>query len=235
MKLGYVLSASLIASCAVGIALPNSTPSLDAIFRDHFINLTDAFDTSALAESRARAAATDQEQWTANVTRGRKLLAAMKSTDFEAATLFKLGMTAKSRFDGDLKAEMREWGWNDDTDALKKKYDAQCDFANYHKITKCFEELGLETGSKGSDGPNECFVAEHWDGPTVKKILGFLPKVKDQRYEACGTKLWVYFQPPPTLMPKLTSSLKEHRRLSPLWHQRSWRRSHGARPRFVLP
>ena len=130
---------------------------------------------------------------------------------------------------------MREWGWNDDTDALKKKYDAQCDFANYHKITKCFEELGLETGSKGSDGPNECFVAEHWDGPTVKKVLGFLPKVKDQRYEACGTKLWVYFQPPPTLMPKLTSSLKEHRRLSPLWHQRSWRRSHGARPRFALP
>ena len=91
MKLGYVLSASLIASCAVGIALPNSTPSLDAIFQDHFINLTDAFDTSALAESRVRAAATDQEQWAANVARGKKLLAAMKSTDLEAATLFKLG------------------------------------------------------------------------------------------------------------------------------------------------
>lgn len=45
----------------------------------------------------------------------------------------------------------------------------------------------MGTQSKAAGGPNECFNAEHWDGPTVKKNLFHqLPQPKDQRYLACG-------------------------------------------------
>jgi hypothetical protein len=69
MKLGYILSASLIARCAVVIALPNPVPSLDAVLEDHFFNFTGAFDVSTLA--------------------------AIKGTDLEAATLYNMGETTE--------------------------------------------------------------------------------------------------------------------------------------------
>ncbi|KAF1357235.1 hypothetical protein EJ07DRAFT_129930 [Lizonia empirigonia] len=113
----------------------------------------------------------------------------MKGSDLEAATLYGLGTTAKSKYDGDLKDEMRKWGWNDNTPKQKATFDKQCDFIAYHKIGRCFAELGLGTKSKGAGGPNECFVAEHWDGPAVKKTIpGVMPKPKNQRYEVCKVK-----------------------------------------------
>ncbi|KAJ4318876.1 Mitochondrial import inner membrane translocase subunit tim8 [Neodidymelliopsis sp. IMI 364377] len=130
----------------------------------------------------------EDQRWTDNVARGRKLLAAMKGSDMEAAAAYSMGTTAKSVFDGDLRDEMEKWGWNDNTKKQQKAYDVDCDFLGYHKIGGCFRELGLDKKSKGKGGPNECFVAEHWDGPAVKKTVGIMPKPKNHRYEVCKVK-----------------------------------------------
>jgi hypothetical protein len=45
----------------------------------------------------------------------------MKGSDTEAATLYTLGTTSESPFDGDLIDKLKEWGYNDNTDALAKK------------------------------------------------------------------------------------------------------------------
>lgn len=195
MKVASLLGAATLATSTTGIAVPEHPPSLSSTSQVLSFNLTGGVNVSTEWVGPIRVAAT--ADWTANVARGRKLMAAMKGTDAEAATIWKMGETAKSSFDGDLKKEMRDWGWNDDPEKQKKELDKQCDFVAYHKIGRCFEELGLGSQSKGAGGSNECFTAEHWDGPTVEKnLLGRLPKPKDQRYIACGkTKLWVSGNP----------------------------------------
>jgi hypothetical protein len=174
--------------------------------------------------------ANDDQQWTDNVARGRKLLAAMKGSDLEAAAAYGMGTTAKSVFDGDLRDEMKKWGWNDNTEKQQKAYDMNCDFLGYHKIGGCFRELGLDTKSKGKGGPNECFVAEHWDGPAVKKTVGIMPKPKNQRYEVCKVKYRVSIM---RLFRSVVSALTryhvEHRGVLSDWYQRSRRCNHGTR------
>lgn len=155
----------------------------------HDFNITTADSIPFYGDPAATATGDSTQLWFDSVTRGAKLLAAMKGSDAEAASLFRMGATAQSPFDGDLREKLREWGWHDNTDKMQKKHDSKCNFKDTHKISRCFEELGLGTESKGAGGPNECFTAEHFDGPAVKKKLGVLkPKPKDQVYEVCGTK-----------------------------------------------
>jgi hypothetical protein len=70
----------------------------------------------------------DDNPWTLSVNRGAKLLQGMKASDAEAAALYNLGVTAESPFDGDLIDKLREWGYNDATDALAKQADPECNF-----------------------------------------------------------------------------------------------------------
>lgn len=195
MKFDLILVVALLTSAAAAITVPRSGSLLESVPQDHPLNTTDIFDVSNDWSELVTVAANNEQIWTSNVARGRKLLAAMKGTDAEAANIWNMGESAKSAFDGDLKNEMKAWGWNDNPDKQKKELDKQCDFATYHKIARSFEELGMGTQSKGSGGPNECFIAEHWDGPLIKKnLLGKLPKPKDQKYKACdGLKYQVRF------------------------------------------
>ncbi|KAI2487463.1 Vacuolar amino acid transporter protein 1 [Pyrenophora tritici-repentis] len=99
------------------------------------------------------------------------------------------GTTAESPFDGDLIDELREWGYNDDNDALAKQADPECNFDSRdgHMLAKAFRELKIGTKSKNKGGPNQCFLIEHFDGPAVKKgDGGQLPAKTDQRYDVCG-------------------------------------------------
>lgn len=129
------------------------------------------------------------EPWTLSVARGAKLLQGMKSNDAEAASLYGLETTAESPFDGNLIEKLREWGYNDNNDALAKQADPECnsDSRDGHMLKKAFTDLGIGTKSKGKGGPNRCFSIEHANGPAVK--LGNnrkMPEKGDQRYEVCG-------------------------------------------------
>jgi hypothetical protein len=97
------------------------------------------------------------------------MLQRMKGSDAEAVTLYSLGNTAESPFDGDLISQLREWGCNDNTDALAKKADPKCNFdsPNGHMLKAAFSSLGISTSSKSSGGPNQCFQIEHCDSPAV--------------------------------------------------------------------
>jgi hypothetical protein len=112
----------------------------------------------------------------------------MKVSDAEAATLYNLGTTAESRFDGDLIDQLREWGYNDATDALAKQADSECNFdsQNGHMLKKAFGDLGMGTKSKSQGGLNQCFLIQHFDSPAVKKgDDGKMPAKADQRYNVC--------------------------------------------------
>ncbi|KAH6625587.1 hypothetical protein C7974DRAFT_313491 [Boeremia exigua] len=185
MKFTLLLGVVFLFSFVVALTVPQSASSIGGK-DDHSFNFTTLVDVGADWTDDVTTTANDEQKWASNVARGRKLLAAMKGTDAEAAAIWKMEGTAKSSFDGDLKTEMKQWGWNDNPDKQKKALDPQCDVAVYHKIGRAFEELGLGTKSKNAGGPNECFIAEHWSGPTIKKnLLGKLPKPEDQKYKAC--------------------------------------------------
>ncbi|KAJ4316919.1 Mitochondrial import inner membrane translocase subunit tim8 [Neodidymelliopsis sp. IMI 364377] len=112
----------------------------------------------------------------------------MKSSDASAATLYGMGTTAESPFDGDLISKLREWGYNDNTPAMQKLHDLECNMnsASGHMLSKVFLDLGLDTKSKNNGGPNQCFQIEHFDGPTViKDPDGSVPPKSSQYYEVC--------------------------------------------------
>jgi hypothetical protein len=151
---------------------------------DFGLNVTSA--PTPLLKARA-----PDDKWTLSVQRGAKLLQGMQASDKEAAALYGLGETAESPFDGDLHDTLISWGWNDNTEAMQKKHDRECDMDSPtgNMLKSCFAELGLGTKSKGQGGPNECFQIEHFDGPAVLlKDDGTRPEKKDQTYKApCGT------------------------------------------------
>jgi len=113
----------------------------------------------------------------------------MKADDKTAAALYGLGETAESPYHGDLHDTLVSWGYNDNTEAMQKKADSECDMENGNMVKKCFEELGLGTKSKGKGGPNECFQIEHYDSPAViPNEDGSRPEKENQHYKApCGT------------------------------------------------
>jgi hypothetical protein len=133
-------------------------------------------------------ATADDDPWTLSVKRGAKLVQGMKASDTEAATLYDLGATAESPFDGKLVEKLREWGYNDANDALATQADPECNFdsPNGHMLKKAFSDLNIGTKSKNQGGPNQCFLIEHFDSPAVKKgDDGKMPAKTDQRYDVC--------------------------------------------------
>jgi hypothetical protein len=201
MKLSGYLYAALLTNLATAKALhkPPLSRTLDLLDRNESASSGTAFDSVKPANDAHKA-----DKWSSSVVRGRKLVQAMKATDVVAATLFNLGETAESPFDGDGKQTFETWGY-DESEKLQKDVDKECDFENYHKIKKTFAELGMDTKSKGNGGPNQCFVINHWDGPAVKRNwLGKLPEPKKQKYKVCETEYRVSHVPLASHIPWLT-------------------------------
>lgn len=134
MKLTLLLGAATLARLAAGATVARSPLAPNSTLQDISFNLTAVADSSTKRDGPVRVAAT--ADWASNVARGRKLMAAMKGTDAEAAAIWKMGETAQSAFDGDLKKEMRQWGWNDNTEKQQDAIAKQCDFAAYHKVRR---------------------------------------------------------------------------------------------------
>ncbi|KAJ4344056.1 Mitochondrial import inner membrane translocase subunit tim8 [Ascochyta clinopodiicola] len=118
-------------------------------------------------------AATDQDPWTLSVDRGTKLLQGMRSSDAVAATLYGLGRTAESPFDGPLTSKLLEWGYNYNTPAIQKLYDSECNMASAsgHMLSRTFLDLGLDTS------PNPA---------VTRDPHGSFPPKSKQLYSVCG-------------------------------------------------
>jgi hypothetical protein len=92
----------------------------------------------------------------------------------------------QSPWDGDMKPELRKWGYLDD-DSVHANHDGSCDFGKTHIMQRAFDALGVDSRSAGNGGPNHSFRLQHSHGPTV--ILdekGKMPSLSRQRYTADG-------------------------------------------------
>lgn len=197
MKVVPALGLTLLSALVGARVVPGSGPGP---FRQDFIlalgpksNASTAKEASFDSTDPVTAAAGDNDPWTLSVARGTKLLVGMKSSDAIAASAYGLDKTAESPFDGDLISKLREWGYNDNTPAMQKTVDKECNMASTsgHMLSKTFLDLGLDTKSKANGGPNQCFQIEHYDGPTViKEPDGSLPQKAQQYYKVpgCDTK-----------------------------------------------
>ena len=89
----------------------------------------------------------------------------------------------QSPWDGDLKSELKKWGYLDDAKKHEES-DAYCDFDKWHYTRKAFQGLGVDWKSAGQKGPNHCFFLQHANSPAVildeKKEM---PEVAEQRYK----------------------------------------------------
>lgn len=162
--------------------LPNSL-HLEDLNSTHFDNLPIDWADPATSGNGDTA-------WDKAVDIGRTLYFAMKSKDSIAAFFFKnypqFAGTVQSPWDGDLREELKSWGYNDN-DELSNTIKNDCDFEKYHNIKRAFDELGLDTKAAADGGPNHCLRVDHSNGPIVKRNEdGTLPLETKQVYENCG-------------------------------------------------
>ncbi|KAF1915344.1 hypothetical protein BDU57DRAFT_518268 [Ampelomyces quisqualis] len=133
------------------------------------------------------------DAWTSSVRRGDKLLQGMHMSNKGAAELYGMGESVESPYDGDLHGALESWGYNDNSEALKKVADKECnmDSASGHMLKKTFGDLGMTTKPKSQGGSNECFLIQHYNSPAV--ILDEKDKTQPEKakqfYKApCGTE-----------------------------------------------
>jgi hypothetical protein len=156
------------------------------------------------------------------------LWAGMHSDDRKASFLFRTDpyahdptlQSVASPYDGDMVELFKKWGYNEDK-ADNAKIDKECDFDEYHKIKRAFDELGIKTQSKANGGPNQCFQIDHENGPNVIRDKdGNLPPRKEQRYidASCGKEYAVSVRH--NTWWHLLISTQGDRRNLPIWRQR---------------
>lgn len=130
--------------------------------------------------------------WCKAKSRGSQLTKAMMLNDQEAATLLQWPYT-QSTWDGDLKPELKKWGYKEVNNEMNKQemdVDGQCDFDRTHEIGDAFKAINVDPRPAGKGGPNHCFYVEHMNGPTILPDEdGNIPKYEeDQYYEADGKR-----------------------------------------------
>jgi hypothetical protein len=172
----------LLAQFVAGSVLPLKPP----------VNFTspDSFEVRSLGTSRYPrngAPSSEEPHWGGvqydALCRGDALLHAMTLSELDAA--WALGWPhLQSPWDGDMKAELKTWGWHD-SDENHNNADYFCNFEE--DMGNLFKGLDVDGRSAQLGGPNHCFFLEHRNGPTVKKNPdGSLPAEVDQKYDAEG-------------------------------------------------
>ncbi|KAJ4373529.1 Mitochondrial import inner membrane translocase subunit tim8 [Didymella sp. IMI 355093] len=128
-----------------------------------------------------------EQVWCKVKSRGIQLTKAMMMNDRDAASLLQWPYT-ESPWGGDLKSELRKWGYKE-TNNEDDQIDAACDFDNTHEVGDAFKEIKVDPRPAGQGGPNHCFYVEHMNGPTViPDEDGEIPFEEDQYYYADGKK-----------------------------------------------
>lgn len=175
----------------------NGLSILNSVLIESFHDTTNVtFSHSALDngevnfDSAASVAVANADLWLQAIVRGGKLLQGIHADDTTAASLYGLGTSAASPFDGTLEETLSLWGYADNTPSMQRTVDKECNFASAsgHMLTAAFAALGIQTASKGQGGPSECFHIAHCDSDAVKRdpVTGKLPDKVEQRYEVCG-------------------------------------------------
>lgn len=134
----------------------------------------------------------DQKEavWCKAKSRGVQLTKAMMMNDQDAATMLQWPYT-QSPWDGDLRDELKKWGYKDDFEG-DVEIDKQCDFDKTQEMADAFEELGVDPRSALGGGPNDCYYVQHNDGPVVYRDEdGELPDHDEQYYNVDGKELRV--------------------------------------------
>jgi hypothetical protein len=142
------------------------------------------------AEGQGRTPEQQEALWCKAKSRGIKLIKAMMMDEQEVATTLSWPYV-QSPWDGDLKSELRKWGYLDD-ERKHKENDNQCDFDKTHEMANAFKDLNIDPRSARAGGPNHCFYVEHKDGSTViRDEDDELPSEEDQYYMANNKKYQV--------------------------------------------
>ncbi|KAL6707137.1 hypothetical protein ACN47E_004684 [Coniothyrium glycines] len=183
------LTVVLLALAVLAAARVASLPE-HASNQKHNITVTNSIGFAFDLDNPAVATSNAGTPFDKAVESGGTLYIAMRSKDSVAQWFFKgypnFAGTVQSPFDGDLRTELRTWGYKDD-DELSKKIEKDCDFDKYHHMKEAFDELGLDTKAKTDGGPNACFRIDHKDGPAIKRNSDqSLPGESQQYYDVCG-------------------------------------------------
>ena len=123
------------------------------------------------------------KMWNDALCRGDALLHAMTLSELDAA--WAIGWPhLQSPWDGDMKTELKTWGWHD-SDENHNNADYFCNFED--DMGSLFKGLRVDGRSAQLGGPNHYFFLEHRNGPTAKKKPdGSLPAEIGQKYDAEG-------------------------------------------------
>ena len=186
----YLILFAVLAALATARVVPPEIAPHSNITDIYNFNATEVEDASFDWSKIAIAATNADGAFDKAVEQGRTLYVAMRSKDSVARWFFKnypnFAETVQSPFDGDLRAELKQWGYWDDDESSKDIQD-ECDFDKYHHMKAAFEELGLDTRAKIDGGPNSCFRIDHQDGPNIKRNEdNTLPSMPNQYYDVCG-------------------------------------------------
>lgn len=126
-----------------------------------------------------------EQIWCKAVSKGSTLSQAALLDETEARVLLSWPYV-KSPWEGDLKAELRRWGYLDD-EQVHKQADIFCDFEVHHQMTRSFGDLHIDPRSAAKGGPNRCYNLKHRDGPAVhRNTNGALPPTDEQFYTVDG-------------------------------------------------
>lgn len=191
---GLISLLLLLIAFVAGKAVPDQThdPSPNDLDHDSDFNTTAVKSLELYGYDEPATAVDGDDPWSLSVRRGAKLLQGMKASNKDAATLYNMGNSAESPYDGDLHTTLTSWGYNDNSPALAAHVDKECnmDSPSGHMLKNTFAELGMSTKPKSQGGPNECFQIEHYDSPSV--ILdddGTRPDKIHQYYNSpCGSE-----------------------------------------------
>jgi hypothetical protein len=191
MRLLILAHIALFALIATGRILLTSELPLHDLAAAH-----ELIDDVSLLGGEPQTAVAEAIKWDDAVTSGANLYFGMQSDDRKASFFFKTDphvhdptiQTVQSTWEGDMKDVFNKWGYNED-DATNAKIDKECDFEQYHKIKKAFDELGINTASKANGGPNQCVQLDHLNSPKVIRDKdNKLPAIDQQKYidASCG-------------------------------------------------
>jgi len=126
--------------------------------------------------------------WNNAVCKGEKLRRAMMLDEYDARKLLAWSHV-QSEWDGNLKEELKKWGYSESDQVAGGNVDNECNFSVAYTLSSAFKELEIDTRPAGMGGPNRCYQFKHRDGPTViRGPGGTLPPVTEQYYEADGKR-----------------------------------------------
>jgi hypothetical protein len=114
--------------------------------------------SGAEPDQLVQTSAIEDVDWDKSVCRGHKLLLAMTRDASQGTRYINPLFTP---WDGDLEKEMEQWGWDN-----WQEHKGWCNFKD-NGLSPALKALGISDQHVDDKGDNQCWVANHLDGPGV--------------------------------------------------------------------